>query len=119
MAESRDSSLPGGMSDLIDLINLDKQTDQAFEKIRADVRAYCRNLAPTVFETLAQQIDHDLLYTEEGDLILPKLREVASGALRGARVSPVYRPASPWVTDILVQELWRLICLRRPFRYEQ
>ena len=118
MAESRDSSLPGGMKDLIDLIKEGKQSEQASQKMEADVRAYCRNLAPAVFDTLAQQIDHDLLYTEDGELILPMLRDVACRTLRGTSVLLSRDEYSLWITDVLVEELWRLICLRRPFRNE-
>jgi hypothetical protein len=80
------------------------------------MRLFCRKLAPKVLDTLAQQIDHDLLYTEDGNLLLPKLREAAGQALSGGSPELSREYGSWWATDILVQEVWRLICLRRPFR---
>jgi hypothetical protein len=100
------------MSDLIELIEQKKQTEQAYQNGSEKVRPLCRQLAPVVFDTLAQQIDPDLLYTEERDLVMPKLREVARRGLRNHLV-PLKDDCS-WVVDILAEELWRIICLRRP-----
>jgi hypothetical protein len=116
MAESRDYSLPGGMKNLIDLVEQKQQNEQAYQKSRADVRTFCRDLAPVVFNSLAQQIDPDLLYTEERDLIMPKLQEVARRGLRDYLITLTCDSASSGVVDILAHELWLLICLKRPFR---
>jgi len=114
MPLSRDPSLPEGLSDLGELIDQEQQRDRALGKLEEEARIHCKKLAPLVFNRLSRLIDHDLLFTLEQDLVLPKIQEVSRETLY--RTSPrLPRDAtSTWIVEILTEEVWIEISRRRP-----
>jgi hypothetical protein len=111
----RDPTLPDGLTDLIELIEQQQQSDQALQGIEADLTSYGKKLAPIVFGRLYRRIDHDLLFTTEFDLVLPKIREVCHEVLYETSPKlPRDDRTSSWMVNIMTREAWVYICSRRP-----
>ena len=77
MSQPRDYSLPHGLKELADFFEQQKQTDQAMEHLDEALRNTCRALMTGLLEKLGRSVDQDLLFTDEEELIRPKIREVA------------------------------------------
>jgi len=109
MPSSRDASLPEGVGDLIDAIAIRQQTERALGEIEEEVTVLGRKLAPIIFVQLRTRIDHDLLFTTETELVLPKIREVTREVLLNSS-----RSDSEWMIDTISQQVVRFISYCRP-----
>jgi len=123
------------MSDLLELCQQNQNRELARSALEGHLRRLCRQVAPAVFEKLAREIDRDLLYTEEKELVLPKIREAACKVLHQAlnedsRVSTTNRmvgmvvdhqrledssrdPTTNMMVEMLVEQTWLVMGLMR------
>jgi hypothetical protein len=74
----REYSLPAGYSDVGEFLEREaKRASQQYDLFRSLLRQNGWKDSAQLFDLLAQRIDSDLLYTEEQELILPKVQELA------------------------------------------
>jgi len=109
MPSKRDYSLPDGVGDLIDAITIRQQTEKALGEIEEEVLELGRKLAPIIFVQLRTRIDHDLLFTTETELVLPKIQEVTREVLLKSSPSK-----SEWMVDTISQQVVSFISFCRP-----
>jgi hypothetical protein len=83
MVESRDHSLPQGFSVIGEFLQykaslrIYEQYPEECERLQFILKQKGWKTPSQLYDLLAQRIDHDLLFTKEETLILPKLRELA------------------------------------------
>ena len=111
---ARDPVLPGGLGDLLELVQSEEQNDIAFEKIAKEATEFGRRLAPFIFERLLREIDHDLLFTPLHDLVLPKIKAATLQALCECEPQTTKENISPWLVDVVSREVQLHLAEHRP-----
>jgi hypothetical protein len=103
MAEPREPILPGGISDLHDLV---QRKEEAERKFRHTMSVACRWLVPILIEKLSVKIDYDLISTEDKDLVLPLIREAAAEELQRITGEISHDTIASRMLDFLTEETW-------------
>jgi hypothetical protein len=112
MPESRESTLPSGMSDLVEMINQRDRESASKRLTRFGFRIACHKLAVCLLPQLARTIDHDLLFTDQPELVMRLLREAAREA-----VKPIANDQTEEeMVDMVANEIRRLIACERTQR---
>jgi len=112
MPETRESTLPSGMSDLVEMINQRDREIASKRLARFGSRIACHKLAVHLLPQLARTIDHDLLFTDQPELVMPLLREAAWEA-----VKPIANDETKEeMVDMVANEIRRLLVCERTQR---
>jgi hypothetical protein len=121
MPKPRDYSLPTGMSDLGDKIRADdaarrQQTEEDNQQIRQLRLVFEKGdwiTTPDLLDLLCQRIDHDLLFTENFELVERKIHEVVAeewnrvfNRLRMVASERVKQR----IIEASIRGVWQLIC---------
>jgi hypothetical protein len=109
MPESREANLPDGMSDLLEFYQQNQKREVALSTLKGHLRSSCRRLAPLVFDKLLHEIDRDLLFAEDKELVLPKIREAACEVLNRALGDSSHDSTTNIMVEMLVEQTWLVI----------
>jgi len=125
MASARDGSLPSGMSDLIDKIREEEiarnrnieERQQQLRQLRLIMEQGEWLQTATIFEILCQRIDHDLLFTEDFDLVRPKIHEIVLKEWTRVfnKIKLMAREdIKQGIIETTVRGVWVIVCQNRP-----
>jgi hypothetical protein len=103
MSETREPVLPGGISDLYDLV---QRKEEAERQLRKKTSLACRWLVPLLIEKLSVTIDYDSIRLDEKDIVLPLIREAAVQELHRITGELSHDSSTTRMLDFLTEETW-------------